>query len=229
MALVASSLVSRPNGTVRGDGESGWCTRKSGSAQVALQRVVRPCIGELRNQPIPSHERLRCQFWCCRATRAMLLTSSSSEPHPYSQSSLRFVGLFRFSRAPIPLLACGRLRLITASPSQRSQRRLSGIMDDTQAGISQERQQRRQEKKDRKQQPRQNNAGGRGGARGGGGGGTKGGGSSKLRGLPKDSHDVRISKTLSWILRHGSQSEGLAMRPDGFVRVDELVRFSLTS
>ncbi|KAI0351381.1 hypothetical protein OH77DRAFT_1411348 [Trametes cingulata] len=54
-------------------------------------------------------------------------------------------------------------------------------------------------------------------------GGGKGG-SAKLRGLPKDSHEVRISKTLSWILRHGSQSEGLFMRPDGYVRVQELLQ-----
>ncbi|TFY64646.1 hypothetical protein EVJ58_g2484 [Rhodofomes roseus] len=32
-----------------------------------------------------------------------------------------------------------------------------------------------------------------------------------------------MSKTLSWVLRHGSQAEGLAMRPDGYVRVDDLV------
>ncbi|KAI0676105.1 KptA family-domain-containing protein [Trametes maxima] len=61
------------------------------------------------------------------------------------------------------------------------------------------------------------------GARGRGRGGGRGG-STKLRGLPKDSQEVRISKTLSWILRHGSQSEGLAMRPDGYVRVDELLQ-----
>lgn len=52
----------------------------------------------------------------------------------------------------------------------------------------------------------------------------RGGGSAKLRGLPKDSPEVRMSKTLSWVLRHGSQAEGLAMRPDGYVRVDDLVR-----
>ncbi|KAI0640747.1 KptA family-domain-containing protein [Trametes meyenii] len=63
--------------------------------------------------------------------------------------------------------------------------------------------------------------GGRGQTREGAGGR---GGSAKLRGLPKDSHAVRISKTLSWILRHGSQSEGLAIRPDGYVRVDELLQ-----
>ncbi|KZT70806.1 hypothetical protein DAEQUDRAFT_667090 [Daedalea quercina L-15889] len=50
-----------------------------------------------------------------------------------------------------------------------------------------------------------------------------GGGSAKLRGLPKDTPEVRMSKTLSWVLRHGSQAEGLAMRPDGYVRVDALL------
>ena len=53
--------------------------------------------------------------------------------------------------------------------------------------------------------------------------GRGGGGSAKLRGLPTDSPEVRMSKTLTWVLRHGSQAEGLAMRPDGYVRVDELV------
>jgi 2'-phosphotransferase len=48
--------------------------------------------------------------------------------------------------------------------------------------------------------------------------------SEKLRGLPKDSPEVRVSKTLSWILRHGAKSEGLAMRPDGYVKVTDLVR-----
>ena len=80
-----------------------------------------------------------------------------------------------------------------------------------------------QEKVDRKQRPKRNTD--RGGKRGGEGvrGGGKRGGSAKLRGLPKDSQQVRVSKTLSWILRHGSQSEGLAMRQDGYVRVEELV------
>lgn len=32
-----------------------------------------------------------------------------------------------------------------------------------------------------------------------------------------------MSKTLSYILRHGAQKEGLTLRPDGFVRVDQLV------
>ncbi|PIL25190.1 hypothetical protein GSI_13079 [Ganoderma sinense ZZ0214-1] len=91
-------------------------------------------------------------------------------------------------------------------------------MSSTDADMLQDRQERRQAKKDRKrQEPRQHTSGHSKGE------GGRGGGSAKLRGLPKDSHDVRISKTLSWILRHGSQSEGLAMRPDGYVRVDELL------
>ncbi|KAJ7366897.1 KptA family-domain-containing protein [Mycena albidolilacea] len=48
--------------------------------------------------------------------------------------------------------------------------------------------------------------------------------SEKLRGHPnRDSPEVRVSKTLSWILRHGAKSEGLAMRPDGFVKVTDLL------
>ena len=47
--------------------------------------------------------------------------------------------------------------------------------------------------------------------------------SAKLRGHPKDSDDVRISKTLSWVLRHGAKSEGLFMREDGYVKVADLV------
>lgn len=52
------------------------------------------------------------------------------------------------------------------------------------------------------------------------------GGGSKLRGRKDDSPDVQLSKTLSWILRHGAQSEGLTMRPDGYAKVDDLVRAS---
>jgi len=46
---------------------------------------------------------------------------------------------------------------------------------------------------------------------------------SKLRGNPRESEEVRTSKTLSWVLRHGSKSVGLYMRPDGYVRVTELL------
>lgn len=43
------------------------------------------------------------------------------------------------------------------------------------------------------------------------------------RGRPTDDPDTRWSKTLSYILRHGAAKEGLRLRDDGFVRVDELV------
>jgi len=54
-------------------------------------------------------------------------------------------------------------------------------------------------------------------------------GGKPLRGHPKDSPEVRLSKTLSWILRHGAKSEGLYMRPDGYVRVSDLVRVTFRS
>jgi 2'-phosphotransferase len=47
--------------------------------------------------------------------------------------------------------------------------------------------------------------------------------SGKLRGLDKDSPEVKLSKTLSWLLRHGAQSERLPMREDGYVQVTDLV------
>jgi len=46
---------------------------------------------------------------------------------------------------------------------------------------------------------------------------------AKPVGKPKPTPDVRVSKTLSYILRHGAQSEGLFMRPDGYVRVTDLL------
>ena len=46
---------------------------------------------------------------------------------------------------------------------------------------------------------------------------------SKLRGQARDTPEVRISKTLSWLLRHSAQSEGLKIRKDGYVKVDDLV------
>jgi hypothetical protein len=63
-----------------------------------------------------------------------------------------------------------------------------------------------------------------------GGKGHKGGprSSGKLRGLPSDSPDVRLSKSVSWILRHGAEQERLELRPDGYARVDDLVSMSAT-
>lgn len=47
--------------------------------------------------------------------------------------------------------------------------------------------------------------------------------SNKLKGMPKDSLEVRLSKTVSWILRHGAMQEGLELRSDGYARVQDLV------
>lgn len=49
---------------------------------------------------------------------------------------------------------------------------------------------------------------------------------SKLRGLPQDDADVRYSKTLAYLLRHGAEKHGLPMRRDGFVAVKDLVSSS---
>jgi RNA:NAD 2'-phosphotransferase (TPT1/KptA family) len=35
---------------------------------------------------------------------------------------------------------------------------------------------------------------------------------------------IRTSRAMSYILRHGSKKEGLKMRPDGYVKVEDLVR-----
>ena len=39
-----------------------------------------------------------------------------------------------------------------------------------------------------------------------------------------DSPEVRTSKTLAYILRHGAEKEGLAIRSDGFVKLNDVVR-----
>lgn len=54
-------------------------------------------------------------------------------------------------------------------------------------------------------------------------------GKARQRGLPSDSPEVRLSKTVTWVLRHGAASEGLKMRKDGYIRVDDLVRTHLRS
>lgn len=53
--------------------------------------------------------------------------------------------------------------------------------------------------------------------------GKGGGNHTRPRGMDKDSPGVRLSKTLSWILRHGALSEGILIRPDGFVKVEDIV------
>lgn len=66
---------------------------------------------------------------------------------------------------------------------------------------------------------------------GGGGGHKQGSGqqSARLRGHEKDSPAVRLSKTVSWLLRHGAKSERLPMRTDGSVKVKDLVRSQFLS
>lgn len=43
--------------------------------------------------------------------------------------------------------------------------------------------------------------------------------SPKLRGNPRDDPRVRVSKSLSWLLRHGANNAGLYMRDDGYAKV----------
>ncbi len=52
---------------------------------------------------------------------------------------------------------------------------------------------------------------GRGRGRGGRGGHGGGG------------RTVQVSKTLSWLLRHGAQEMGLNIRKDGYVTIDDLL------
>lgn len=38
-----------------------------------------------------------------------------------------------------------------------------------------------------------------------------------------NSEDVRLSKSLSWVLRHGALSLGLDLSPDGYARVNDIL------
>jgi len=51
----------------------------------------------------------------------------------------------------------------------------------------------------------------------------KANGSARQRGRPGDSAEMRCSKSLSWILRHGAEQEGLVLRPDGYVPLGEVL------
>jgi len=57
---------------------------------------------------------------------------------------------------------------------------------------------------------------------------TKKGPSPKLRGHPRDELQVRLSKSLSWLLRHAGESAGLNMREDGYAKVSDVVSFTGT-
>jgi hypothetical protein len=45
----------------------------------------------------------------------------------------------------------------------------------------------------------------------------------KPRGHPRDSPEIRISKSLSWLLRHGAEKAGLDIRQDGYAKVSDVV------
>lgn len=55
------------------------------------------------------------------------------------------------------------------------------------------------------------------------GGKGRGRGYGGRRGGRQNDPDVELSKTLSYILRHGAQREGLSIRSDGYVKLDDLV------
>jgi len=39
----------------------------------------------------------------------------------------------------------------------------------------------------------------------------------------KDDKDVRLSKKLAFLLRHGAEKEGIAIGSDGYVKLDDLL------
>ena len=55
------------------------------------------------------------------------------------------------------------------------------------------------------------------------GGKGRGKGHGGRRGGRHNDPNVELSKTLSYILRHGIQREGLVIRSDGYVKLDDLV------
>ena len=57
----------------------------------------------------------------------------------------------------------------------------------------------------------------------GGRGGGRGGAHQEVGGARPSGREVGISKTLSWILRHGAVELGLSIRPDGYVPVSEVL------
>ncbi|KAG0305960.1 hypothetical protein BGZ98_003224 [Dissophora globulifera] len=47
------------------------------------------------------------------------------------------------------------------------------------------------------------------------------------RGPPRsDSPTVRLSKALSWLLRHNAEAQGVAIRPDGYVKIQDVLAHS---
>ena len=60
-------------------------------------------------------------------------------------------------------------------------------------------------------------------ANGRGRGGGRGGGSKPRPDRPPPSRDVQVSKKLSWLLRHGAESEGLQLGEGGFINVQDVL------
>ncbi|KAF9371101.1 hypothetical protein BGX21_005264, partial [Mortierella sp. AD011] len=46
---------------------------------------------------------------------------------------------------------------------------------------------------------------------------------NRNRGPRNDSPAVRLSKALSWLLRHNAESQGIAIRPDGYVKIQDVL------
>lgn len=42
---------------------------------------------------------------------------------------------------------------------------------------------------------------------------------------PQNDPDVKLSKALSWLLRHGAASEGVKISPDGYVRLSDVLDY----
>ncbi|KAI7825399.1 putative tRNA 2'-phosphotransferase [Gamsiella multidivaricata] len=55
------------------------------------------------------------------------------------------------------------------------------------------------------------------------GGANKDRGPHRNRAPRTDSRIVRLSKSLAWLLRHNAQSQGIAIRPDGYVKVVDIL------
>ncbi|KAG9327464.1 hypothetical protein KVV02_000413 [Mortierella alpina] len=49
---------------------------------------------------------------------------------------------------------------------------------------------------------------------------------NRSRGPRTDSPKVRLSKALSWLLRHNAESQGVAIRPDGYVKIKDVLNHS---
>ncbi|KAF9437136.1 tRNA 2'-phosphotransferase 1 [Entomortierella beljakovae] len=49
---------------------------------------------------------------------------------------------------------------------------------------------------------------------------------NRNRGPRVDSPDVQLSKSLSWLLRHNAEKQGIEIRPDGYVKISDILGHS---